>query len=93
MTLQADCREAGSLCVELDLARISDVDPHVHVGIAAVVPHKARPFETPIVPHAVVSDVVVGEIHQVALVQAALSLETLHGFFSVTGAIRFQQLL
>ncbi len=48
----------GSSGVGRDIGGVGDVDPHMHVRRAAEVPDEGRPLEPPIVPHAIVADVV-----------------------------------
>src|SRR5207244_2354771 len=49
----------NGLIIQLDTRVVGHVDPDVHVGRAAKVPRDGRAFEAPIVPHAVLPDVLI----------------------------------
>ena len=61
------------------------------VGSAAVVPDKCRPFQTPVVPDAVVADIVVLVERDSAGIQTAMSSEALASLFAVNRAVRLKQ--
>ena len=61
------------------------------VRSAAVVPDKSRPFQTPVVPDAIVADIVVLVERDSARIETAMSSEALAGLFAVDGAVRLKQ--
>jgi len=65
----------ATLCVELDRRTIGDVDPHVHVWVAAEVPDETWPFESPIVPDLVPSGVFVGVESQMEFLKSTLGFQ------------------
>ena len=68
-----------------------DIDPNVNVWRAAEMPDERRPFQPPIVPHTVLTDIAVRVEDEAALVEAALFLEALAHFALVLGAKGLQQ--
>ena len=82
----------GCLRVEFHARVVGDVDPDVHVRGAAVVPDERRAFEPPDVPDAVFADVLLGEVGEVAGVEAALLFEALERFVAVGLTVGLDQI-
>ncbi len=80
-----------ALGVELYAWVIGDVDPHVDVRCAAVVPHEGRAFDSPDVPDAIFADVVLGVVREVATFEAALGFEALGDFVAIALAVRLDE--
>ncbi len=60
--------------IQFYIGRIGDIDPDMNMGRTAVVPHEGGTFQPPVVPHAVVTDVLIGKEGEVTSIQATLLL-------------------
>ena len=69
------------------------VDPNMDVWRATEVPDERRPFQSPVVPHAIVADIAVRVESQTALVETTLPLEALPHLVLVFRAKRGDQRL
>jgi hypothetical protein len=74
-----------------DVGLVRDVDPDVHVRVAAEIPDKGRAFDPPVVPFTFLAQRVFLVEDQVALVEAALLLQTFQHRVLIRRAIRLQQ--
>ena len=76
-------RERGFLRIGFHFVGLGDVDPNMNVRCTTKVPHERWTFESPIVPDAIVADIVIGEERKMTRIDSALRLQALRNFFLV----------